>query len=130
MRRLLSLSTSFALIALAAGFLTAVVGTAQAQSPSAPSTAPAQTPPSNISDEKLDRVAAAAKNVTVISKTYRQKLAAAPDGDKQRIVDEANGALTKAIADQGMSVDEYESIMLVAQNNPAVRDKILDRMMR
>jgi hypothetical protein len=43
-------------------------------------------------------------------------------------VDEANKALVKAVTDQGLSVEEYTSIMVVAQNDPAVRQKIVQRM--
>jgi hypothetical protein len=130
--RPLLLSTSFASIVLAAGFLAPLA--AQAQSPT--TNPPPQTPQSqqllhsaNIPDAKLDKVAAAAKQVNTIASTYKQKLAAAPTAsDKQKVVDEADGKLAKAITDQGLSVDEYESIMQVAENDPHVRDKLLDRM--
>jgi hypothetical protein len=34
----------------------------------------------------------------------------------------------KAVTDQGLSVEEYTSIMVVAQNDPMVRQKILQRL--
>ena len=34
----------------------------------------------------------------------------------------------KAVTDQGLSVEEYNSILVVAQNNPEVRKKIVERM--
>src|SRR5258708_35928868 len=88
----------------------------------------ADTPPAvstaNISDHKIDAVAAAAKRVVAIGDNYEQKLAkAAGDSEKEKIVNEANQAITKAVNDQGLSVDEYVSIMKVAQNDPEVRDK-------
>ena len=73
--------------------------------------------------DKLDAVAAAAKNVSQVSDTYKQKLAKTPSADKERVTNEANAAITKAVTDQGLSVDEYVSIMKVAQNDPAVRDR-------
>src|SRR6516162_4734135 len=48
--------------------------------------------------------------------------------DKERIVNEANSALVKAVIDQGLSVEEYNSILEVAQNDPGVRAKIRQRM--
>jgi len=37
-------------------------------------------------------------------------------------------ALAKAITDQGLSVEEYDSILEVAQNDPEVREKIRQRI--
>lgn len=129
MRLLLPLTTIFASVALVAAMLAPFVATAQAQTPSAaPSVRQVQNPSAAIPDDKLDRVAAAAKRVNMIGSSYKQKLALAPVSEKQRISDEASSALAKAINDQGLSVDEYESIMLVAENNLTVRNKILDRM--
>ena len=34
----------------------------------------------------------------------------------------------KAITDQGLSVEEYTLILVVAQNDPVVREKILQRI--
>jgi hypothetical protein len=43
-------------------------------------------------------------------------------------VGEANGAMKKAITDQGLSIEEYSTILKVAQNGPAVHDKLVQRM--
>jgi hypothetical protein len=53
----------------------------------------------------------------------KQRLAQADQADEERIVAEANEALTKAIADQGLSVEEYSSILEMAQNDPDLRGK-------
>jgi hypothetical protein len=37
-------------------------------------------------------------------------------------------ALAKAVTDQGLSVDEYDSILEVAQNDPDVREKNWQRI--
>jgi hypothetical protein len=102
----------------------APVAVAQTQ---APAPAPAQ-PAQAIPDEKLDKAAAATVQVATLSREYRQQLAVAPQSDKQRIVDEANAAIEKAITDQGLSLQEYSSIMEEARNNPEVHQKILERL--
>jgi hypothetical protein len=94
----------------------------QAQSPQA------QPPSPTISDEKLNAAAAAIGQVTSIRQSYEQKIAKVPPSDKQRITDEANGALEKAVTDQGLSVDEYNTIIRTAQNDPAVRQKLTERI--
>jgi len=104
----------------------------QAQSPQtqSPRTQSPQTPsPSaSISDEKLSAAAVAIGQVTTIRQSYEGKIAAASPSDKQRLTDEANHALEKAVTDQGLSVDEYNSIIRTAQNDPAVRQKLTQRI--
>ena len=64
-----------------------------------------------------------------MKQNYTKQIESAPgESDKQRLVDEANKALVKAVTDQGLSVEEYTSIMVVAQSDPVVRQKILQRM--
>jgi predicted ATPase with chaperone activity len=114
----------------AAGLLGMPAANAQQQSPSAPSvTTPSPTTtPANIADKKLDAAAAAVKKVTVIKNRYNQQLAEAPVAEKERIQGEAGDAMAKAIAEQGLSVEEYMTILKVAQQDPVVRDKLLQRM--
>jgi 3-methyladenine DNA glycosylase/8-oxoguanine DNA glycosylase len=98
---------------------------AQVQSP-APS--PSQ-PSQNIPDHKLDATAAALDHIADLKESYTKQIEATPnESDKKRLVDDANKALVKAVTDQGLSVEEYTSIMVVAQNDPVVRQKIRERM--
>jgi hypothetical protein len=94
----------------------------QAQSPQAPSASP------TISDEKLNAAAVAIGRVTSIRQSYEPKIAAAPPADKQHMTEEANDAMKKAVTDQGLSVDEYNSIIRTAQNDPSVRQKLSQRI--
>jgi Domain of unknown function (DUF4168) len=87
-----------------------------------------QLPTATISDEKLNAAAAAIGQVTTIRQSYQSKIAAAAPSDKQRLADEANHALEKAVTDQGLSVDEYNSIIRTAQNDSAVRQKLTQRI--
>jgi Domain of unknown function (DUF4168) len=105
-------------------FATAVpAANAQVESP-----APSQ-PSQTIPDQKLDATAAALDQIADVKESYTKQIEATPsDTDKRRLVDEANKALVKAVTDQGLSVEEYTSIMVVAQNDAAVRQKILQRM--
>lgn len=98
-----------------------------AQNQPAPQAQPA-TPPANISDQKLDAAAKALQKVTTIRQNYQQKIEAASPADKPRLASEGNDALKKAVTDQGLSVDEYNQILTVAQNDPTVRAKLLQRL--
>ena len=53
--------------------------------------------------------------MTSLKQDYQQRITAAAPADKERIVNEANSALQKAVTDQGLSVEEYNSILEVAQ---------------
>jgi hypothetical protein len=83
---------------------------------------------SDISDKKLDACAAAVKKVSTVSDDYKKKLAQAPDAEKEKIRDDADRDVTKAVTDQGLSVQEYLGIMKVAQNDDTVRNKLMDRL--
>jgi HD-like signal output (HDOD) protein len=114
--------------------LPAPLANAQAQKPSQsnptanPSARPSAPAP-DLSDQKLDATAAALQRVTSLRQDYQQRVAAAQvPAEKERIVAEANDALTKAVTDQGLSVEEYASILDVARDNPEVRGKILERV--
>ena len=129
---------------LAAGLLAMPVANAQGPSPSGPSTTtdkpttgdkPATGPTTgkskksaDIPDGKLDAAAAAVKRVLTLKDTYEQKLARAPDNEKEGVIQEANNAVTKAVTDQGLSLEEFNDIMEVAENDPVVREKLVKRM--
>jgi hypothetical protein len=124
-----------AAVLMSAWFSSMPIANAQKAQVEAPSPG-LSTPAPGITDEKLDAAAAALERVAILQQTYRQRLAeaaaqtdeSAAQADKERIVAEANDALTKAVADQGLSVEEYSSILEVAQNDPEVRGKILQRI--
>src|SRR5437870_5278469 len=98
---------------------------AQTQSQAQPGTS-AQ--PQDIPDQKLDAAVAAMQQVAGLRESYQQRLDTAPPSDKQRIADEANTALEKAVTDKGLSVEEYSGILAMAQADPQVREKILQRI--
>jgi predicted ATPase with chaperone activity len=100
----------------------------KAQNQSASPKAQNQSASPNIPDQKLDAAAAALDRVTSIKQNYQQKMATAAPSDKDRIAGDANNAMKKAVTDQGLSVDEYTSILQVAQNDPGVREKLMQRL--
>src|SRR5258708_10738413 len=124
-------STLCVLTLTAAGLLVMPAAHAQQQSPSGPSSVITPSPttaPTNIPDKKLDASAAAVRKVSVIKNKYDQQLAQAPVAAKERLQGEACDAMAKAVTDQGLSIEEYTTILNVAQKDPAVRDKLLQRM--
>jgi hypothetical protein len=78
--------------------------------------------------QKLDAAVAAMERVVSLKQNYQQQIAAAPPSEQERIAAEATNALAKAVTDQGLSVEEYDSILEVAQNDPQVGEKIRQRL--
>jgi predicted ATPase with chaperone activity len=83
-----------------------------------------QSPTPTISDQKLSAAAAAIGQVTSIRQNYEKRISEASPPDKQRLSDEAYDALEKAVTDQGLSIDEYNTILKKAQNDPATRQRL------
>ena len=123
----------FAAAALTVGLLS--VSVSHANTPTVPSVSESLTvadtdskDAADIPDHKLDAAAAAVKRVAMVKETYEAKLAKAPDNEKEGVVEEANQAAEKAVTQEGLSVQEFVTIMDVAENNPAVRAKIIQRL--
>jgi predicted ATPase with chaperone activity len=111
--------------ALAAALLVVIpTANAQTQTP-APN---AQTKSADIPDQKLDATASALQRVTDVRRSYEEKLSTASGDDQQRIVSEANDAMSKAVTEQGISLEEFDSIIRLAQSDVGVREKILQRV--
>lgn len=132
-----SSTRTVAAVLMAASTLLSVSGASaqSAASPQAPSgslnrsarpPSVANAPP--IPDQKLDAAAAAIARVAFLRQNYERQLAQADPADRPEIANQAQGALTQAVKDQGLSVDEYNSIVERAQADPTVRQKILDRL--
>src|SRR5262249_4336140 len=126
--RVLMWPTAAALL-IAVGLLSVPAANAQVQSPSPDPPPPARSDKApNISDKRLEGVQPAIERVASLKQDYQQRIAAAAPSDKERIANEAINALAKAVTDQGLSLEEYDSILEVAQNDPEVREKIRQRI--
>jgi hypothetical protein len=83
----------------------------------------------DLSDQKLKAVATALERVASLRKDYGQRIAEAEGpAEKDRIVAEANKELPKAVTEQGLSVEEYTSILDAARDNPEIRDKLFQHV--
>jgi len=69
------------------------------------------------------------ERVASLQRNYLQRFAEKEaTAEKERIVAEANNELTKAVTEQGLSVEEYTSILDAARDNPEVRDKLIQHI--
>ena len=115
---------SFARVALSAALLSLPLSVSYGQSQ--PPVQSGRSP--NISDEKLDAAAMALLRVTGVRNSYAERIAeATTPSAKASLAKEAEEAMAKAITDEGLSLTEYDSIIEVAQNDPKVRETLLQR---
>jgi hypothetical protein len=87
--------------------------------------------PPNISDipeQKIEAAVTAMEKVARVKNDYEQRIDAAQHSEKARIADEANSAMVKAVTEQGLSVAEYTAILIVAENDVTLRERILQRI--
>lgn len=93
-----------------------------------PTNKPPAASSAGVSDQKLKEAANAIPQVEGIRQNYQQQLAQAPDGDKQRIQNQAGDEMKKAITDQGLSIAEYNSILQSAEQNSDIRTRLIQQM--
>ena len=134
-RSLTRLSPRFAPSFLAGPFAAALVAVAwlypvpAANAQTQPQTPGAAGQADNIPEQKLDAAAAAIQKMASVKQEYQQRISKeASPAEQERLAEEGNNAMEKAVTDQGLSVEEYNSIIQVAQNDPQVRQKILSRV--
>jgi hypothetical protein len=117
------MTTSFVAALLGAGVLMAAPAV-MAQNATSQQAAPS----SGISDQQLDAAAAVMQQMTDVQQDYQQKIDAAAPADKPLLKSESTAAQEKVATDNGLSIDDYNSIATAIQNDPAVRAKLMQRV--
>jgi hypothetical protein len=104
-----------------------VVGPAAAQS-GAPSgsPAPSATTTPALSDAVVNKAGAAFRQVSQIKHDYSRQIQATTDSERQQVLErEADDASVRAVEGQGLSVDQYNQVITLAQADPGVRARLL-----
>ena len=122
MRYLLSLAAGAAL-----SLAPALAFAAPDQSPSNPSP-PAQTGATATAPDAatIGKAGAALHDVAQVQAKYQGKWEAASPEQKQSMSDQANAEAVQAIQSHGLSVQEYSNVIRIAQNDPQVKQQLLD----
>jgi hypothetical protein len=77
-------------------------------------------------DTTVDKAGAALRQVTVIRQTYAPRIAAAnSDKEKQSLRQQAMDEAAKAVNDQGLSVDQYNEVMRLAEADPGLEQRLV-----
>jgi hypothetical protein len=105
----------------------AIVPVAAQQAPPAERDATSgKTPNATVPDETVARTGAALKQVTEINNVYAPKMEAAPTTDERaRLRDQEIDAAKKAIGEQGLTIDQYNKVLQLADADQALRERLL-----
>jgi Domain of unknown function (DUF4168) len=80
----------------------------------------------NTSDTTIGKVGVALRQVVQIKQTYSQRLQSANTPEQQQdISKQLSGAAVTAITQQGLSLDQYNQVIQAAQNDPALKQRLL-----
>jgi hypothetical protein len=112
MRRLVTLAATAALA------LSPALGMAQ--------TPGTQASPSAIPDQTIGKAGAALHDVAKLQEKYQGQMDSASPEQKKGISEQANAEAVQAIQSHGISIQEYTTVMRTAQNNPQVKQRLLD----
>ena len=119
MRRLIALATGAALS------LTPLL--ALAAPPQTPASPPAPSAPdASISDGTIGKAGAALRDVAKLQQKYQGQMESASPIQKQGLSEKANAEAVQAIQSHGLSIQEYSTVVRTAQNNPQVKQRLLD----
>ena len=117
-------ATSLSLVAAVLGlWVGLIVGTASAQS-RAPMP-PATTTPA-LSDAVVNKAGAAFRQVSRIKQKYSRQIQTSSDTERQQELErQADDASIRAVEGQGLSVDQYNQVIRLAQADPGLRARLL-----
>jgi hypothetical protein len=118
-------------------FLTAAVGAALSLAPAVAFAAPDEVTPNQAQLAQtgtaaapdaatIGKAGAALHDVARVQAKYQGQWEAATPEQKQGVSEKANAEAVQAIQSHGLSVQEYSSVIRVAQNDPQIKQKLLD----
>lgn len=86
----------------------------------------AQPAAKGFSDQQLQNFASASQKIASISQSYTQQLqgAGADEGKAQKIREEANDKMVKAVESAGLKVDEFNKIGQAIQQDPQLLKRV------
>jgi len=116
MRRIVSMAAAVAL-----GCAPVLAVAAPGQTPQSP-----PGPAASIPDTTVNEAGAALHDVAKLQQKYQGQFEAASPEQKQGLSQKANAGAVQAIQSHGLSIEEYSNVMRTAQNNPQLKQRVLD----
>ena len=85
-----------------------------------------QAGPAAIPDGTIGKAGAALHDVAKLQEKYQGKMDSASPEQKQGLSEQANAEAVQAIQSHGLSVQEYSTVVRTAQNDPRIKQRLLD----
>ena len=81
--------------------------------------------PSQMSDAMVRKVGVALRHVAMIRQQYSQRAQSMAPQQQGTLDDQAKNEMVKAIGDQGLSVQQYQQAIQMAQADPSLKQRLL-----
>ena len=79
----------------------------------------------SVPDTTVGKAGAALHDVVQLQQKYRGQIESATPEQKKGISEQANAQAVQAIQSHGLSVEEYSQVIRTAQNDPQLRQRLL-----
>jgi hypothetical protein len=96
---------------------------AASDTPPPPSGAAVQGVP--VPDATINKAGAALRDVADLQEKYQPKMDSASPKEKEGLSARANAEAVQAIQSHGLSIQEYSSVVRMAQTNPQLKERLL-----
>jgi len=91
-----------------------------------PPQAPSETQKDQLSDAMVQKVGKALRNAATIRQEYTDRAQSTKSQEQQQqLTEQAQGDMIKAINDQGLSVQQYNQVIQMAQADPSLKERLL-----
>lgn len=80
----------------------------------------------SVSDATVQKVGAAMHDLTQLEQTYKQRMQSVQNTDERRsMMQQASADAVKAVNARGVSVDQYNNVIRLAEANPSLQQRLL-----
>ncbi len=120
------MTTSRAVAAMTSLLMAVALPAAAQQAPATPRPPAAPAQQGQMSDVMVTKVGTALRHVAMIRQEYSQRAQATKSPEQQQALsDQARNEMVKAIGDQGLSVQQYQQAIQMAQNDETLKRRLL-----
>lgn len=79
----------------------------------------------NVPDATVQRTGAAIRDISGIQARYNQRMQGAQPAEHAAIEREANGAAETALSSRGLTIEEYNNVIRLAQADQGLRERLI-----
>jgi Domain of unknown function (DUF4168) len=120
------MKASRAIVLMASLLMLAALPAAAQQAPTTPKSPATSSQQGQMSETMVAKVGTALRHVAMIRQEYSQRAQSTNSPQQQQALsDQARTEMVKAIGDQGLSVQQYQQAIQMAQNDDSLKRRLL-----